>query len=211
MKIGILGAGNVGAALGTRWAQGGHEVIFASRHPESDKMQQTVRTAGPNARAATPAEAAAASEIVVVATPWPNTEAALKEAGDLSGKVLLDVTNPFLPDLSGLDFGGAHSGAEHVSRWAPGAKVVKIFNSVGAKIMADPNMAGGAATMLYAGDDQGAKAAAAQLATELGFAPLDAGPLAQAYLLEHAALLWVSLALKQGQGIDFAFRLHQRK
>src|SRR4051794_19956119 len=104
MKIGIIGSGNVGGTLGTRWAQAGHEVIFSSRNPQSKEMQELAAKAGATARAGSVAEAASAP-ILLFATPWPATEQAVRGAGDLSGKVVIDATNPLLPDLSALALG----------------------------------------------------------------------------------------------------------
>jgi len=209
MKIGILGSGNVGGTLGTRWAQGGHEVVFSSRDPKSAEMQQLVSRAGKSTRAATTREAAAASEIVVVATPWRPTKAVIGEAGDLTGKIVIDVTNPLLPDLSGLEVGTTTSAAEQIAGWAQGARVVKAFNTVGYMVMANPEIGGDRAVLFYAGDDAEAKNITARLATELGFNAVDAGPLVQARLLEPFALLWITLAMKQGFGFHWGFKVLQ--
>jgi len=211
MKIGIIGSGNVGGTLGSRWARGGHEVVFGSRNPQSDDQKELARKAGPNAGTGTPKEAAAASDVIALATPWPATRDALQSLGNLAGKVLIDVTNPLLPDLSGLDYGGAgSSGAERVAGWAPGARVVKAFNTVGFNVMADAKFGAERPLMFYCGDDAAAKRIAHDLAVELDFEPADAGPLTQARVLEPFALLWVSLAIKYGYGADFAFKMLRR-
>lgn len=102
MKIGILGAGNVGGTLGTRFAQDRHQVVFSSRTPQSGAMQELLAKAGATARAATVEETVATSDVVVLATPWAATKDVLAAAGSLAGKVLIDVINPLKPDLSGL-------------------------------------------------------------------------------------------------------------
>lgn len=210
MNIGIIGAGNVGGTLGSRWARNGHHVVFASREPDSAKIREVVKEAGPNASAGSNADAVSRSEVLVLSTPWQAAEGALR-ALDLSGKILIDLLNPLLPDLSGLAVTGADSAAERVARWAPGAKVVKAFNTVGYNIMADPSFDGGPVAMFYCGDDPAAKKTVAALISELGFEALDAGPLTQARVLEPFAMLWISLAVKQGYGRDFAFHLLRRK
>ena len=210
MNIGIIGSGNVGGALGARWAQAGHAVAFASRDTNSPDIQQLVSKAGSSARAATVPDAAAFGGVLLLATPWPAAREALQSAGDLAGKVLLDATNPLLPNLEGLDVGTTTSGGEQVAVWARGAKVVKIFNTVGFNIMADPRFGENRAVMFYCGDDSAAKKTAAQLAAELGFEPLDAGPLTQARLLEPVALLWITLANFYGYSRDIAFELLRR-
>jgi predicted dinucleotide-binding enzyme len=210
MNIGIVGSGNVGGALGTRWAQAGHRVVFGSRNPASDAMRELVAKAGPNARAASLMEAVAAAEAVLLATPWPATRAAIEGSGDLAGKVLIDATNPLLPDLTGVECGATTSGGEWVAGWALGAKVVKAFNSVGANIMANPVFGPDRPVMFYCGDDAGAKLAVKPLIEELGFEAVDAGPLRQARTLEPFALLWISLAYAQGLGREIAFKLLRR-
>ncbi|HXA50248.1 MAG TPA: NADPH-dependent F420 reductase [Candidatus Acidoferrum sp.] len=208
MKIGIIGSGNVGGTLGTRWAQAGHQVTFASRKPESKEMRELLANAGPNARAGTVADATQ-EQLLLVATPWPNTEEALRSAGDLSGKILIDATNPLL-NLDALDLGTTTSGGEKVAQWARGARVVKAFNTVGNNIMADPAFDGRRPVLFYCGDDKAAKQTVAPLIAELGFDPIDAGPLSQARTLEPFALLWISLAFKEGLGREFAFQLLRR-
>ncbi|HEY1379851.1 MAG TPA: NAD(P)-binding domain-containing protein, partial [Gemmataceae bacterium] len=138
MKIGIIGAGNVGGTLGRGWAKHGHDVFFGVRRPDDEKTRQLVAAVGPRARAGTVAEAAAFGEVVVLATPWPATEAAVRSAGDLAGKAVIDCTNPLKPDFSGLALGFSTSGAEQVARWAAGARVVMAFNTTGFNVMADP-------------------------------------------------------------------------
>jgi hypothetical protein len=210
MRIGIIGAGNVGGTLGTRWAALGHEVLFASRHPESEEMRSLVTRAGGHSRAASPAAAAAASDALLLATPWPATRDVVTGLGDLSGKILIDATNPLLPRLAGLEFANTTSGAEQIASWAPGARVVKAFNTVGFNVMANPEFHGSRAVLFYCGDDTPAKQAVHSLAASLGFDPQDAGPLSQARLLEPFALLWISLAMVHGYGRDIAFQLLRR-
>jgi len=210
MRIGVIGAGSVGGTLGRRWAERGHEVLFGVRDATEGKVRELLSASGGRARAGSVVQAAAFGEVVVLATPWAAAESALCAAGDLRGKTLLDCTNPLKPDLTGLTIGHTISGGEQVAAWAPGAHVVKIFNTTGFDNMADPKYKEGAATMPYCGDDPSAKTIAANLAADLGFGPLDAGPLAQARLLEPYALLWITLAYKQGLGRNFAFRLVRR-
>ena len=210
MTIGILGSGNVGGALGSRWAEAGHKVLFSSRNPDSAEMKNLLGRAGANARAVRSPEAAAGADIILLASPWPATRPILEAAGSLAGKILIDATNPLLPDLSGLELGTNTSGAEQVALWAPGAVVVKAFNTVGAGVMADPLFPGGPAMLLYCGDDRAAKGTVHGLAEQLGFQPHDAGPLTMARTLEPLALLWVSLAYQQGYGVNFSFGLTRR-
>jgi 8-hydroxy-5-deazaflavin:NADPH oxidoreductase len=173
-------------------------------------MKALVSQAGAMARAAESAEAVAASEVLVLATPWEATQKIVEGLGDLKGKVLIDAVNPLLPNLAGLATGGNTSGGELVAQWARGARVVKCFNTVGANVMANAAFSGMKPAMLYCGDDAEAKSTAKQLAGELGFDPLDAGPLTRARLLEPLAMLWITLAYPQGFGHDIAFALLRR-
>jgi len=210
MNIGILGSGNVGGTLGRRWAQTGHQVVFGTRDPSADEIKRLVSQSGATARAATLAEAAKDCEVLLLATPWGATKEVLNGLGDLSGKILIDATNPLRPRLDGLELGTTTSAAEQVAGWAAGANVVKAFNTVGFNIMANPAFSGGKPVMFVCGDDADAKRIAKQLADELGFEGVDAGPLTQARLLEPFALLWISLALSFGLGRDIAFKLLRR-
>ncbi len=130
--------------------------------------------------------------------------------GDLKGKIIIDASNPLLPDLTGLDCGTTTSGGEQVAAWAHDAKVVKALNSVGYNIMAQPAFGSDRPALFYCGDDQDAKLIVKSLVEELGFEALDAGPLSGARLLEPFALLWISLAYPQGYGREIAFKLLRR-
>src|SRR3954464_3631884 len=198
MRIGIIGAGSVGGALGSGWARAGHEVTFGVRDTSDPKVQKLVEETG--AKATSVADAAAGAEVVVLATPWGATQEAVKSAGGLAGKVVFDCTNPLAPNLSGLTHGFDTSAAEQIASWAPQARVVKVFNTTGADNMANPDYHGVAATMFYCGNDADAKATAARLASDLGFDPVDAGNLEQARLLEPLAPLGIRPPAPPGVG-----------
>ena len=206
MRIAILGAGNVGGTLGEAWARHGHEVYFGTRNPGSPAIHALLERCGPRARAETSADAVRSSEVVVNALPW-GAARGLLEALDFGDKPVLDATNPLKPDLSLED---GPSGGERVAKWARSSKVVKIFNTTGYNNMSDPEIAGQRVTMLYCGDDAQAKQVAAGLASDIGFDPVDAGPLSNAHLLEAVAMTWVWLAVKGGTGRDFAFQILKR-
>jgi len=206
MKIAIIGAGNVGGALGRAWGARGHEIVFGVRDPGAEKARAAVAAAGARARAAQPAEAAQAAEAVLLAVPWKAAADVLRGLGELRGKILIDATNPLKEDLSGLALGLTTSAGEEVARLARGAKVVKAFNTIGAAHMDHPRFAE-RPTMFVAGDDEAAKRAVMGLAEDAGFEPADAGALTQARLLEPLAMLWISMAYAYGHGTDIAFRL----
>ncbi len=203
MKIAVLGAGKVGRTLGQGLSHAGHDVHYAVRDPSAAKHAAL----GPAAR--TISEAAGASDVVLLTTPWTAVESALAAAGDLTGKVLLDATNPIGPGLM-LTHGHDDSGGEQVQRWAPSARVVKIFNSTGVETMAAPQFAGGRALMLACGNDEAAVQVALTLAVDLGFEALSVGTLDRARYIEPLARLWIELAMVRGQGRGIAFSLVRR-
>jgi hypothetical protein len=209
VNIGIIGAGNVGKALGEAWVKQGHEVLF-SYSRDSAKLHSYAASLGPGACAGTPAEAAGFGEATLFAPPWSSVDDALKAAGPLTGKILIDCTNPLKPDLSGLAIGHTTSAAEEIARRASGARVVKAFNTTGADNMRNPQFKAGRATMLICGDDHAAKSVTGVLAREVGFDVVDAGPLRVARLLEPMAMLWIHLAFSQEMGTGFAFTLLKR-
>lgn len=210
MNIAILGAGNVGGALGKGWAAKGHSIFFGVPDAQSEKVRGLLSSIGKSARAGSVHDAAEKAEIVVLATPWPAARDAILAAGKLAGKIVVDCTNPLEPDLSGLSVGHNTSAAEQVAQWAAGARVVKAFNTTGSSNMANTHYGNNEITMCVAGDDAAAKSTVMKLAEELGFEAIDAGPLKNARLLEPFAMLWIYLALKQGLGPNIAFKLLRR-
>ncbi|HEY1543764.1 MAG TPA: NAD(P)-binding domain-containing protein [Xanthobacteraceae bacterium] len=210
MKLAIIGAGDVGGTLGTAWARkAGHDIFFGVTNPRSDKTQGLLRQLGGKAHAGTAAEAAAFGDIVVVATPWPATEAAIRSMGDLKGRIVIDCTNPLGMGADGLGLASGHdtSGGEKVQGWAAGASVFKALNTTGFKNMAEPVFGGVKSVMFVAGDDEVVKPNVMALVGGLGFEAVDAGPLRIARLLEPHAMLWIHLALNKGFGGDWGFAL----
>lgn len=210
MRIAIIGAGNVGGTLGRAWARKGHDIFFGVRHPQDEKTRQLVQSLGTRARAGTVADAAAFGEVVVLATPWGATQAAVRAAGDLRGKAVIDCTNPLKPDVSGLEVGFSTSGAEQVAQWAKGARVFKAFNTTGYNNMANPVIRGTRTVMFVCGDDEEVKPTVLRLAADVGFDAVDAGKLVIARLLEPFAMLWIHLAFSGPVGRDFGFALLRR-
>jgi hypothetical protein len=212
MKIAILGAGSVGGTLGRSWAAKGHEVFFGVPNPNSDKVRSLLNTIGASGQAGTVSEAAAFSEVVVLATPWSATAETIKTIGDLTGKVVVDCTNPLKPDSKEeeLALGFTTSGAEQVAAWAKGASVFKTLNQAGAAIMGNPNFKAGQPVMFVCGDDADQKPIVLKLVSDIGFDAVDAGTLSVARLLEPLAMLWIHLAFTQKMGRNFAFALIQR-
>ena len=183
--IAVIGTGNVGGALGPRFSELGHTIIYGSRQPQRQDVQALVAQTHGHASAMLPAEAAAAADIVVMATKWADAEVALKSLGDLSGKIILDPNNAVRLDANGMRHLDVEtSTAELIQGWAPNAKVVKAFNTLGAPTMANPASAGGPVTIAIAGNDAAAKAVIAGLVTGIGFEYVDMGDLSAARFIE---------------------------
>ena len=214
MKLAIIGAGNVGGALGKSWAEkAGHEVFFGVRHPTSDKVKALLGNIRGKAQAGSAAEAAKAADVIVLATPWTETEAAIRSMGDLNGKIVLDSTNPLgmVDGGLGLTIGHSISAGEKVQGWAAGASVFKTLNTTGFANMADASFKTGKPVMFVAGDDAANKPKVMKLVGDLGFEMIDAGPLRNARLLEAHAMLWIDLSLNRGLGRDWAFAVLRRQ
>ena len=196
MKIAIIGTGNVGSALGGSFVRAGHHVTLAARDTE-----RTARIAGQlgASAASSPAEAVAGADVIVLAVPFSEAETLAAElAGLLAGKVVIDTSNPLKPDYSGLVTEGGPSAAERIATAAPGARVVKAFNTLFATLQANPAAHGQTVDALYAGDDRDAKSTVAALAKEIALRPVDAGSLVGARELEALAWLNISLQLRTG-------------
>jgi NADPH-dependent F420 reductase len=183
--IAIIGTGNVGGALGQRFAELGHTVIYGSRNPTRTDVAELVSRTGAGATAMTQSEAVADADVVVLAVPWEVAEDLTRELGDLSGRVVIDPTNPRRIAEDGLrDFAFHDSLAERIQALAPDAFVVKAFSTLGWYTMLDPDVAGGPVSLPIAGDDADAKRVVADLAAGIGLVPVDVGPLRYAHVIE---------------------------
>ena len=209
MKIAVIGTGSVGGTLGRRWAELGHSVRFAVRDLGDAAANALVKQIKGEARLESVRDAATDADVVVLATPYAANVAALAAAGDLSGKILIDVTNPIGTDFS-LAVGFTTSGAEEVAKLAPGARVYKAMNQVGFEVMADTAFAAGKPVMFVAGDEPKGKEVVLGLVNALGFEAIDAGDLHLARLLEPYAMLWIHLMARRKMGRRFAFGLLRR-
>lgn len=189
MSIAIIGAGNVGMALGHAFTRRGEHVVLGV--PDPQKYAAAVAALGEKARLASTAEAIAPSDLVILAVPHAATAGIAQSVPDWQGKVLVDATNPLAPGLAGLMLGTTTSGAEVLAQQARGARVVKAFNSTGAENMADAGYAGGLPMMPVCGDDAEARQRVMALATLIGFEAVDMGPLMAARYLEPFAMTWI--------------------
>lgn len=184
--------------------------MFGSRLPQSERVQQLIEE-NPRAHAAqTIAEAARQCDTLIFAAPWPAARDAIVAAGDLTGKTVIDCTNPLNETFDGITLGHTESAAEKIAHWAVGAHVVKAFNTASLATMEDPNFDGQRATMFYCGDNSDAKRTAGSLIDQLGFEAIDAGDLQSARYLEPMAMLYIQLAIHQKMGSQFALKMLRR-
>jgi predicted dinucleotide-binding enzyme len=206
--IAVIGTGRVAGALGTEFSLQGHEIIYGSRDPSRPEVQDLVaRTDGP-AAAAGQAEAAAAADIVVLAVPGAVAVDVVRGLGDLSGKIVLDPTNITTNAEDGFRIHAVEtSNAELIQAAAPGARVVKAFNTLNYQTMIDPGESGGPVTIPIVGDDAEAKRAIADLAVGMGFEVIDLGPLRYAHVLEEMLVIWVNA---RSLGTPFDYHLRRR-
>ena len=200
----IIGAGNVGNALATGWTAAGHKITFGVRDP-----QAAPAGAAPYASVAA---AARSAEVIVLSVPWQAVPDALASAGNLSGKIVIDCTNPLQMGPDGLELALGHtgSGAERVAELAPGALVFKTLNQTGFANMEHAHDFALPAVMYVAGDDETRKPLVMSLVADLGFQAVDAGALRIARLLEPMAMLWIHMALNRGEPMTTAFALSRR-
>jgi 8-hydroxy-5-deazaflavin:NADPH oxidoreductase len=206
MKIGILGSGLMGAKLGTIWARAGHEIAFSyARDPR--KLDQLARDAGNGARAATPREAAEHADAVLVAVNWPQLDDVLAQAGELAGKVVVTCALPMVNEQ--LAFAHTWSGAEELAKRLAKSYVVAAFGTVPSECLFGVYDSRGAPprpSLVYYGDDATAKQLAKQLIAEVGFEPIDLGPLRIARYAEPFTLLVGQLAYDGPNGPAVAYR-----
>ncbi|HEY0919118.1 NADPH-dependent F420 reductase [Devosia sp.] len=203
MSIAILGTGNMAKGLAGVFDAAGYDVVIGSRDPL--RAAETARTIGPRVAGTGLAEAAAGADTIVLAVPFDGVADVLAAAGDLSGKVVIDITNPLTADYAGLTIGHSTSAAEEIARLVPGARVVKAFNTVFAGVLqAGGKLGGQPVTVFVAGDDETANAAVEAIAARAGFAVQQAGALARARYLEPVAGLNIALGYFQGLGTDIA-------
>ncbi len=202
MNIAIIGAGNVGATLGRRFAEIGHTVAFGVPRPDE---YADADLAGP---AMAVADAAAGADAVLLAVPYAAAKGVIEACGGLAGKIVIDATNPLGMSAVGLalTIGFASSGAEELAAATPDAKFVKCFNQTGFANMAEPV----GSMMFVCGEDAEANEVVRKLAADIGFDSITIGGLAKARLLEPLAMLWIHLSATTDLKRDFAFKIDRR-
>ena len=210
MKIGILGSGLMGSKLGTILARAGHQVVFSYSHSES-KLERLAREAGKRAQAGTPREAAHDADALLLAVPWQRVDDVIKQAGDLSGRVILSCS---LPSDKGLGVAHKSSGAEKLARKVPRAHVVSAFGTVPSEVLFSVFKARHKTprpSLVYCGDNAKAKKVAARLIRDVGFTGIDAGPLSVARAVEPFVLLIARLAYEGDRGPALAYQFRWYK
>ncbi|MDR8391516.1 NAD(P)-binding domain-containing protein [Aliifodinibius sp. S!AR15-10] len=211
MRLGIIGSGDVGMALGRGFIKYGHHVMIGSRSPKSEKVTSWVHQAGARASGGTFEEAAEYGEVIVLAVAWSGCENAIGLAGKkhFSGKTVLDVTNPLVFEEGKpprLAIGHTDSGGEQIQRWLPEAHIVKVFNIVGNAHMVDPDFPDGPPDMFICGNNGNAKETVTEICELFGWSVIDIGGIEGARELEPLCILWVKYGMLT-QSWDHAFKL----
>ncbi len=196
MRIAIIGAGDVGGGLGAAFAAAGHDVVFGVRDPGSLKTAAAL-AAIPSAAAVSPAESVEGADVVVFALRWGAVPTTVEGMPSLAGRVVIDAMNR-------IDGDPARSTTQDLADLLPGARLAKAFNTIGFENYSTAHQRAVPAAMFVAGDDAEAKRVAMELAAQLGFAPEDAGGLANARALEMMVIVWLALAQAHGRGVGFA-------
>jgi 8-hydroxy-5-deazaflavin:NADPH oxidoreductase len=207
MRVGILGSGLMGGKLGTLFARAGHEVVFSYARSRQ-KLQRLAREAGAKARAGTPREAAQDADALILAVHWLQIDDVLRQAGDVSGKVIVTCCLPMNAENTELAVAHTSSGAEELAKKVRRAHVVAAFGTIPSEVLFGVFEAKGIErpSLVYYGDHQGAKDVAVRLIQDVGFEPVDAGPLRIARYAEPFTMLIAQLAYEGDGGPELAYR-----
>jgi predicted dinucleotide-binding enzyme len=211
MRIGILGSGLMGGKLGTLFARAGHEVVFSYSRSRK-KLERLARNAGGSARAGTPREASKDADVLLLAVHWDQVDEVLQQAGNVSGKVIVTCSLPMNAANTELVVAHTSSGAEELAKKAQDAPVVSAFGSIPSEVLFAVFEARGTDTppsMLYCADDDEAKEVAARLIGDVGFDPLDVGPLRSARYIEPFTMLIAKLAYEGDGSPAVAYRFER--
>jgi len=202
----------MGGKLGTIFARAGHEVVFSYSHSEA-KLKRLARDAGGRARAGTPAEAALEADALLLAVHWSRVDDVLKKASDLAGKVIITCSLPMNSGDTGLVIAHKSSGAEALAKKARKADIVSAFSTVPSEVLFPVFHAKRRTrhrpSLVYCGNNRDAKNVAARLIRDVGFKPVDAGPLRVARYLEPFSLAMAQLAYEGDKGPEIAYRIER--
>lgn len=206
MKIAIIGTGNVGSALATKWANKNHQILLGVRNIESFKGKDTLLN-NPNTTAYSIEEAVKQAEVILLATPALSTIDVTKSLGDTTGKIIIDAMNIIM----GRGPEGFTNTSDAILANTQTEDVVKCFNTTGFNNMADTNYHGNDIDMFTCGNSAKGKEVAIQLSLDAGFAEcFDVGGNEKFELMEQFAWFWINLAMFQGQGREIGFKLFKR-
>jgi len=208
MEIGIIGTGSMGTALATALSDAGHTIMLGSRNAQ--RGRETAESIGGDVSGGSNQDAAEFADTVILATPFDAATEVIRECGAFDAKTVIDITNPIDLDALRVTLDNDTSGGEQIAKLAPGAAVVKAFNTVHAEVVADPAFGDDVPTCFYCGDDEDAKDLVAGLIEDCGLDPVDCGSLKASRYLEAMAGLIVQLSLKMGWGVDNAFLFIER-
>jgi len=211
MRVGILGSGLMGSKLGTLFARAGHEVVFSYSRSKR-KLEKLARDAQGRARAGTPREAASEADAVLLAVNWSQLDDVLTQAGDMAGKVVLTCSLPMNADNSELVVALTSSGAEELARRTAGASVVAAFNTVPSEAFFNVFAAREKEprpSLLCCGDDASAKKVAGRLICDVGYEPVDVGPLRMSRYLEPFAMVVARIAYEGDGGPEVVYRFER--
>jgi len=206
--IAVIGTGSVGAALGSEFGAQGHTIVYGSRNPSKKELVALVARSGDDASVATPTEAVKDADLVVLAVPGLMVEQITIGLGDLSGKIIIDPTNALIESDQGLVMGVETSNGQLIQAIAPGAHVVKAFNTLNWEQMVDPESSGGPISIPLAGNSDLAKAKVASLVEAMGLEAIDVGTIESAHWIEGMLILWINNRYTSERPV---FEYHLRK
>ncbi|MFH1658157.1 MAG: NADPH-dependent F420 reductase [Pseudomonadota bacterium] len=198
MKVAIIGTGNMASGLAKVLSGAQHEVVIGSRDP--GKAAALAEQIGPEVQGGGMVAAVKLADVVILAIPFAGASDVLKEAGDLAGKVLVDISNPISPDFKSLVIGHTTSAAEEVQALVPKANVVKAFNTIFAQLLPVEARQGKSLQVFVAGDNDTAKAQVSSLAKSIGFDAVDAGPLSNSRFIEPIGEMNIHFGYFLGKG-----------
>lgn len=199
MKLGLVGAGNIGGTLGKKWAVKNHEVFFGVRNPQKETLVSEMQSVDGNIKLGLAADAIAASEVIVFAVPGASVEQLVSEnAESLAGKIVIDASNNMRGD--------SRNSLSYIAQKVPTARLFRAFSSLGWENFENPEFAGVKADLFYCGDED-ARATVEALIFDIGLEPVYLGGTDQAGLVEGMTDMWFTLALRQKMGRRIAFKL----
>lgn len=202
MTIAIIGTGNMGSGFAKLFASTGEKVVIGARDPA--KASRLAQDIGGRVEGDGIAAAVKLADVILVAVWYQHFEEAIRAAGDLSGKVIIDISNPVTEDFKGLRLGHTRSAAEELQKLAPQARVVKAFNTIFAQLLPTEARTGSPVQVFVAADDEAAKQTVSGLAAKTGFQAVDSGPLSNARFLEPVGELNIHFGFFLGQGTGVA-------